>query len=72
MSNGVRILTETNTGSQTHIGFMIDAGVRDEDSSWSSGINNFLKVLYLKQSKDRNAIQARRLLQWMGSSVERS
>lgn len=45
LNNGLRVLTETNTSSNTHIGFMADVGVRDEDNSWSAGINNLHKLL---------------------------
>lgn len=71
LSNGLRVMTDSNLYGACRIGFMADVGTCDEDASWSAGINNMLNVMYIKQSKDRNTMQARRILQWLGGSVNR-
>lgn len=71
LSNGLRVVTDSNLYGSCRIGFMSDVGTCDEDPTWSAGINNMLNVMYLKQSKDRNTMQARRILQWLGGSVNR-
>jgi predicted Zn-dependent peptidase len=45
LSNGLRVMTDSNNYGSCRIGFMSDVGTVDEDPSWSAGINNMLNVL---------------------------